>query len=898
MPEKPRGERFERLAQIVVEASELSPAERSAYLDSACSGDPSLRREAEAKLAYLDSESPMLRTHGVHRHLGVDVPPDRESPRDSQSLSNAGSPSNPPAGAHLESVGPFRVLRVLGSGGMGIVYEAEQAEPIQRRVAIKLIKAGMDSEEVIARFATERQALAVMDHPSIARVLDAGMTETGRPYFVMELVDGIPITDYCEERGLSIRSRLALMIAVCQAVQHAHQKGVLHRDLKPSNVLITQVDGQPVPKVIDFGIAKATGSGSSLGGDHTVQGQVIGTPEYMSPEQALGGERSVDTRTDVYSLGVLLYELLTDQLPFDSDTLRERSLVEIQRILTDTEPARPSTRVDPSLRRQLRGDLDWIVLCAMEKDPARRYESAAALARDIERALHDEAIEARPPSTTYRLRKAVRRHRLAFGFVATVAVLLLGFGVWMSVLYRRAEGNLARAVAAERAAAQESRTAKEVSAFLTDLFEVSDPGEARGNSVTAREILDRGAAKIDAELAGEPLVQATMKATIGEVYGKLGLFDQAEPLLRDALDTQASQSRVDSLGLARAQFDLGALYSTTGRFEDARALLSSAIAIRKRQLGGADPKVGQAVHALAMLRWNLGEMAEAEVMLTDLIETREALPEGQDADLAEYVDALAVCVATQGRIDESEPYFERALELRESLLGPDHPDVALSYSNLGMLYREQKRLEESTEMMRKSLTIRETVLGPDHIDVAASLNNLGIVLDNQGLHTEAEPHLLRALDIRERALGPDHPLIGESLVNLAFCRSRLGRPEESLSGYKRALDVYEGAFGESRPEVGLVLNDISYILEQMGRYRDALPYRKRTVQAQAKGFGADSPKLSNALMNLARLQARLGNTAEARPLLERALSIREAAFGTNSEGANEVRRELKALGRD
>ena len=451
----------------------------------------------------------------------------------------------------IGDIGPYHILEMLGEGGMGVVYLAEQTQPIRRRVAVKVIKPGMDSANVIARFETERQALALMNHPNVARVLDAGTTEAGRPYFVMEHVPGIPITDYCDRHTLSTGERLTLFLTVCDGIQHAHQKGIIHRDLKPSNVLVAVQDGSPVAKVIDFGVAKAVEQRLTERTLFTEFGQLLGTPEYMSPEQAEMTTLDIDTRSDIYSLGVLLYELLVGALPFERKYLRRAALAEIQRIIRTEDPATPSTRLSTlddaagvarkrrtdrtSLRRQLKGDLDWITMKALEKDRTRRYATASQLADDIGRYLTSEPVAAGPPSATYRFGKFVRRNRGPVTASALVLLALLAGLAVSSALYVRAERERQRADT-------QAHVAQRVSDFLTGLFEVSDPQQAQGREVTARELLDKGAQSIHS-LKDQPAVQATLMDTMGRVYHSLGLYDQAAELLEKAVAIRRIRSR-------------------------------------------------------------------------------------------------------------------------------------------------------------------------------------------------------------------------------------------------------------------------------------------------------------------------------------------------------------------
>ena len=481
-------------------ARRLPAGERAAYLDGACAGDAALRQRVEELLRASEEAGAFLQdpAPGAQRPADVFVSP--------KTLLIAAAPGERVG----DRIGRFKLLQQIGEGGCGVVYMAEQEEPVRRQVALKVIKLGMDTRSVIARFEAERQALALMDHPNIAKVLDAGATETGRPFFVMELVRGVKITDYCDQRNLSMRERLDLFIQVCQAVQHAHQKGVIHRDLKPSNILVTARDGVPVPKVIDFGIAKAT-SGQPLTDKtlFTAFAQFMGTPAYMSPEQAEMSELGIDTRSDIYSLGVLLYELLTGRTPFDATELLRSGLNAMRRTIREEEPARPSTRLStliegelsavakhrhtdaPKLINLLRGDLDWIVMKSMEKDRARRYETANGLATDIQRHLKNEPVVARPPSSFYRFQKLVQRNKLAFAAVAAVTTaLVLGVVVstWQALRATRAENVqrelLQQAQANEKKAASEGAKSQQVAQFMKDMLKGVAPSAALGRDAT------------------------------------------------------------------------------------------------------------------------------------------------------------------------------------------------------------------------------------------------------------------------------------------------------------------------------------------------------------------------------------------------------------------------------
>ena len=487
------------------------------------------------------------------------------------------------------SFGPYRVLHIIGEGGMGEVWLAEQTTPIRRQVALKVIKAGMDTVQVVARFEAERQALALMDHPAIATVYDGGTTPEGRPYFVMEHVKGEPITVYCDRHKLAMRERLELFAQVCDGVQHAHQKGVIHRDLKPSNVLVAVQDDRPVPKIIDFGVAKATALQLTDRTLYTELGAMIGTLEYMSPEQAEMGGLDIDTRTDVYALGVILYELLSGTLPFESKELRLAGFAEIQRTIRDKEPPRPSTRItrlgDAStaaatnrnteprrLASVLRGDLDWVTMRALEKDWTRRYQTVNALAAEVRRYLNHEPVVAGPPSAVYRAKKFVRRHRFGVAAAATLVVLLAAFAVTMALQARR--------IALERDRAnREAETARQVSSFLVGLFEVAKPSEAAANSVTAREILDKGAARIQADLREQPAVQATLMSTMGAAYHSLGSYKNARTLKDQALTLQRQVYGPGSPEAAGGLVSLAETMSSQAEYKEAEQRAREAVAL-------------------------------------------------------------------------------------------------------------------------------------------------------------------------------------------------------------------------------------------------------------------------------------------------------------------------------
>ena len=608
---------------------------------------------------------------------------------------------------------------------MGSVYLAEQEQPIRRKVALKVVKLGMDTKEVIARFESERQALAMMNHPNIAQVHDAGTTERGAPYFVMEHVAGIPITDYCDKHRLSTRERLEIFIPVCQAIQHAHQKGIIHRDIKPSNVLVAVQDGKPVPKIIDFGVAKATNQRLTEKTVFTQQGYLIGTPEYMSPEQAEMTGLDVDTTTDIYSLGVLLYQLLVGALPFDAGTLRRAGYDEIRRMIREEEPPKPTTRLSSlgqsakeiaerrrtdvaSLTKDLRGDLEWVTMKAMEKDRTRRYASSSELAADIERHLKHEPVIACPPSSAYRVRKFVRRHRMGVGIAAASVLVLIAFAVTTAMQARR--------IARERDRGnREAVAAKQVSEFLVGLFNVSDPSEAKGRTITARDILSTGAAKIDQSLHDQPEIQARLKLTIGNVYTNLGLFQEAEPFLLQSVDTY------------------------------------------RRAVGDDHPETLAAISALADLYFYRSNFKVAEPLYLEVVRrTEQTFGKEHQRTQKAWAD-LGGLLCQEKRFAEAEHLLLKTIQVQQRVLGEEHLDTLESMNNLAASYVYQKRFVDALPIALKVYETDHRVLGAEHPTTLGDANNLANIYKNLGRVDEAEAIYVRTIAGEQRVLGENIP---------------------------------------------------------------------------------------------------------------------------------------------
>ena len=684
-------------------------------------------------------------------------------------------------------VGNYRLLERLGAGGMGEVWLAEQTGAVRRRVAVKVVKAGLDTATVIARFEAERQALAVMDHPAIAKVFDAGSTEQGRPYFAMEYVQGESVIEYCDRHRLTIKERLELFIQVCDGVQHAHQKGIIHRDLKPSNILVSLQNDRAAAKIIDFGISKATNQALTSRTLHTVFGGFIGTPEYMSPEQAEVGVTDVDTRSDIYALGVVLYELLTGVLPLTPDAFADQGLDAIRRTIREVDPPRPSTRVtrtavagddaaarrrsDPSrLAARLKGDLDWIVLKALEKERTKRYQTANAFALDVKRHLADEPVAAGPPSATYRMGKFVRRHKTPVGAAVLLLAVLLGFSAVTAVQAAR--------IARERDRAnREAQTAEQIVAFLVGLFNISDPSEARGKSITAREMLDRGADDIDRTLAGQPEVQARLQATMGRVYMNLGFYQEAHGLFEKAV---ASYRRVAG--------------------EDHRSTMA-------------------ALSGLADAEWLMGKVSNAESIYRELAARQERVLGREHPDTLKTKFDLASAYALGGRLAEAEALTRETLEIQRARLGREHADTLATLNNLGAILHRQQRHDAELPVTAEVLDIRRRVLGPDHPDTLRSYNNMGINYIDLGRWVDAEQVLSEAVNGRRRVLGDTHPGTQLSVMNLATAYQRQKKYAEAEREFLRVASQLGVEPGQqtsasvlnsegARPDVAKHLSDL------------------------------------------------------------------------------------------
>jgi eukaryotic-like serine/threonine-protein kinase len=864
------------------------------------------------------------------------------SPRDAPGSSNTGASSPVDVAERAGAqIGRYKLLEQIGEGGMGTIWMAEQREPVKRRVALKIIKLGMDTKQVIARFEAERQALAMMDHPHIAKVLDAGATDTGRPYFVMEYIKGIPILEYCDKEKLDTGARLQLFTSVCNAIQHAHTKGIIHRDIKPSNVLVTLHDGVPVTKVIDFGIAKATNSELTTRTLFTEHRQMIGTPAYMSPEQAEMSGLDIDTRSDVYSLGVLLYELLTGTTPFTTRDLLAQGFAEMMRTIREVEPHKPSTRISTlgdtgartaELRRAeqkklsllLRGDIDWIVMKCLEKDRARRYETANGLAADIQRHLEGDAVLAAPPSASYQARKFVRRHRAqvaAAALVVTALVLGLVGTLWQANIAS------ARAAVATRAEA-EAKTARDdeksradelekVGHFQEKMLAQVDPTTA---GVRLSEDVNR---RFAAALDKDGLQAAERAARIEgfhQSWVKLNATDVAATVIDEVILQNAAKG-IDErfadqpLVAARLQQTLADRYRDLGRYDAADPLQKSALETRRRVLGEGDSSTLASMNSMGELLLAEGKLTEAETIIRETLEKRRRVLGEEHRDTLASINDVGRVLEAQHRRAEAEPYYREALEKRRRVLGEDDPDTLASTSNLGNLlellgYSDDKGQirAEGERYLREAMERRERVLGADHPDTLASIGRIGDVFRAQAERNtderdqvdpklvEAERYYREALEKSRRVLGEDHPRTFEFLSKLGNVLVDMNKPTEAEACFREAMERSRRVLGEDHPDT---IDRIFRLGAMLTGTPEGLRYWREALEKRRRVRGETHPDTLSAALNLAQvLRDVYKQPAEGEALIAEEVAAYQRAYpAPHPATAFLLRRQAETLGR-
>ncbi|HZR19643.1 MAG TPA: tetratricopeptide repeat protein [Verrucomicrobiae bacterium] len=876
-------QRDQQARDIFLRAIEIhSPEAQADFIQKACLQDDSLRFRVEALLKNHKKDS-FLETAVLDRGtIFVNPTPLSEGPG--------------------TVIGRYKLLQQIGEGGMGVVYMAEQEEPVRRRVALKIIKLGMDTKSVVARFEAERQALAIMDHPNIAKVLDGGATETGRPYFVMELVQGVPITTFCDKAKLSAKERLKLFIQVCQAIQSAHQKGIIHRDIKPSNVLVTLHDGVPVPKVIDFGIAKATNHKLTEKTLFTNFASMIGTPAYMSPEQAEMSGLDVDTRTDVYALGVLLYELLTGSTPFPEKRLRSLGYGEMQRVIMEEEPERPSTRVSTmakeqkmvvarnrgeelaSLNNLLRGDLDWIIMKALEKDRTRRYETANGFAADIRRHLNSEPVVARPATAAYRFAKVVRRNRLACGAAAAVAfALLLGVVVsaWEASNAKRA-AKLAEQRRLESDKAREE--AESVSSFLMDLFRSPDPSRD-GRTITMVETLDRAVKWLDNTLTNQPERKAKMQATLGLTYASLGLKREAVPLFEKARNYLLKPSVLkdpETYNLTcEAMGTLEGSYLVMGRREEATSLSEQLFKLLRDANGLQHPKTIDAMGNLAATYYNIGRQQEATKLAED------ALNLSRRVNGPEHTNTISAMLVLSDLYQGVSSLQTNVLQLREEALrlatkvqGPGGTVTLAAMAELAGSYDRAGRTDDALRLREESLRLCKNAKGSEHPETVNAMWGLADSLTAAGRRTEALKVREEILGLRKKINGPEHPDTFFAMYILANAYSDAGRLNDALRLREETLRLSRKIFGPEDENTLIAMLGLAGSYGGLPSHRsDALKLREEIVSLRTRLTGPEAPNTIAVMFSLATSYADTGRRSEALKLREQLLELNRKVNG-------------------
>ena len=909
------GERWRKIERLYHSALEMEKGRRADFIKRACGGDESLQREVGSLLAQSEGDESFLEAPAL----------DVAAKSLAMAVTVAGGPEVSTTLSFPVAIGRYRIVRVLGEGGMGIVYEAEQEQP-RRSVALKVIKPGFATPERLWRFEHESKALGRLQHPGIAQIYEASTADAGfgrQPYFAMELIRGHSLLAYADAHQLNTRQRLLLTAKICDAVQHAHQRGLIHRDLKPGNILVDET-GQP--KILDFGVARVTESDAPAT-RQTDLGQIVGTLAYMSPEQVLADPQEVDTRSDVYSLGVILYELLSGRLPYD---VSHRHLHEAVQTIREEDPTSLS-----SVRRNYRGDIETIVGKALEKDKARRYASAADLAADIQRYLKDEPITARPPSASYQLRKFARRHRALVAGVAAVFVVLAGGIVASTSQAIRANraGQAAleerdravqaeartrlerdRAAAADQAATRErdfavsaqqaatrernraltekqraddeAATAKAVNNFLQEdlLAQASASKQARPDSnpdpdLKVRTALDRAAARMEGKFDKQPLVEASIRQTIGTTYRDLGIYPEAQRQFERVLELRRRVLKKDHPDTLLSIRNLATVYHNQGKFAQAEQLYDQVLEVQRRVLGEQHPDTLQSMYDLAVVYQDQGKLAPAEPLFARVLAVRRRVLGENHPDTLQSIAGLGGLYQLQGKYAQAEPLVSKALELQRRVLGEGHPETLLSMNDLASIYRSERKYAQAESLYTQAFEIQRRVLGEEHRFTIFSLNNLAYLYAMQGKYAQAEPLYVKVLEFQRRVLGEQHPATLGTIDNLAGAYQDQGKYAQAEPLYVKALEFQRRAVGEEHANTLDVMSNLASLYATEGRYAEAEPLFAKVLEIRHRVLGEEAPRTLHSMNNLGGLYQLEGKYAQAELLLTKAFEAARSGLG-------------------
>jgi serine/threonine protein kinase/Tfp pilus assembly protein PilF len=854
---------WERIQQIFDQASQLPPDGRQVWLADACQGDRTLYLQVESLLVALDQEGGFLEEQvaSYATRVAVGTPP--------------------------EQIGAYRVLSEIGRGGMGAVYLGERADgQYQRRVAIKLVQGSHAYvPELLRRFSLERRILAGLQHPNIAQLLDAGVTDDGTPYLVMEYVEGLRIDKYCDSNTLSLRARIELFRHVCTAVQYAHRNLVVHRDIKPSNILVT---GDGIPKLLDFGIAKLLKSDLPSGGSEsaaeptiavTAPAERLMTREYASPEQIRG--LPITTATDVYALGIVLYGLLTGRHPFEA---HRSDFIALEHAICETESRPPSAAVsqlpDLELAQQLRGDLDSIVLKAIRKEPGERYVSVEHLSEDLNRYLEGFPVMARRGTRRYRAAKFIRRHRVGMAAAAGFVLVLLVFGAGVSLLAARLARERTRSNQEAVKARQAQQTAEAVNNFLQDdlLQQASTiqqsqaaPNAKPNPELTVRTALDRAAAGIGGKFAQQPLVEASIRNTIGQAYLNLGLYSEAQHQWELSLELRRRTSGEHDPATLRSMRDLADLELNAGRWADADPLLRRLLEIDRETLGPRNPETRSVMYSLGVAYTRLGKYTQAETLLAEALELSRSISGEMNEETVGLLRDLADAYSNEGKYQEAEPLFEKTLDLQSRMFGPEHNDILITKLYLSRLYDREGKFERAAAVGADALNSSRRVLGETH----PTTSFLTIVLANayldEGKYAQAQALFEKALALDRRLFGPDNPNTLTAFGDVARIYQAQGKYAEAERLYTHTLEVRRRVSGEEHPYTLRLMGNLAMLYDRKGRYKEEEALLGTTSSAQHRVLGDSHPDTLRSLSALGRVQLREAKYSEAEATLRPAL---------------------------